>query len=188
MLRRIIDLLLAIFLMTIALPFLLLGYFLGFRMFKTVRIGRYQVPFKLYKIKTMRDLLPNEDPYHSEADRITPIGRWLRLTALDEWPQWWNVLKGEMSIIGPRPLPLDFLEFIPKEYQVRFRVKPGLTGWAQVNGRNSISFQKKLELDCWYVEHRNWLIDLKILFLTPLAILNHKLNPDRSPFKTDLHS
>jgi sugar transferase EpsL len=181
MFQRILDIIVSSIALLVSFPFFLLGFFLGLQLFSSLRIGKNQTQFTLFKIKTMRDLSSHEDPYLSETYRITKLGKWLRLSSLDEWPQWWNILKGDMSIIGPRPLPADFLEYIPQVYHARFQVKPGLTGWAQVNGRNELSFQQKLELDCWYVSNRTWQIDFLILLKTPLALFNQNINPDRAP-------
>ncbi len=181
MFQRFLDVILSTVVLLLSLPFLLLVFVFGVRLFLSHRLGVFQRPFTLYKLKTMRDPLPHEDPYLSESKRITPLGRWLRYFSLDEWPQWWNILKGDMTIIGPRPLPVDFLEHISQQYHLRFQVKPGLTGWAQVNGRNALSFERKLELDCWYVANRSLLLDLEVLLRTPLAMFNNQINPERAP-------
>lgn len=102
---------------------------------------------------------------------MTPFGRFLRATSLDELPELWNVLKGDMSLVGPRPLLMEYLPLYTAEQARRHEVRPGITGWAQVNGRNAISWEKKFELDVWYVEHRSLLLDLKILYLTVKKVL-----------------
>lgn len=130
------------------------------------RPGLHGKIFKVYKFKTMTDekdengiLLPNEK-------RITKIGKFIRSTSIDELPQFFNVLKGDMSLIGPRPLLVQYLPLYTKEQARRHEIRPGITGWAQCNGRNGISWEKKFELDVWYVDHCSFLLDIKIIFRT----------------------
>lgn len=122
--------------------------------------------FKIIKFKTMNDKKDAEGNLLPDADRLTPIGAFVRKTSLDEIPQLINVLKGDMSIIGPRPLLPKYLSLYDEEQKKRHDVRPGITGWAQVNGRNAISWKKKFELDTWYVEHISLFLDIKIFFLT----------------------
>ncbi len=142
--------------------------------FAQVRPGKDCKPFKMYKFRTMTNetdeagnLLPNEL-------RMTSFGLFLRHSSLDELPELWNVLKGDMSLVGPRPLLMEYVPLF-NEFQIRrHEVKPGITGWAQVNGRNSISWEEKFKLDIWYVEHRSFFLDLKILWLTLLKTLRRE--------------
>jgi len=125
----------------------------------------------MVKFRTMRDAVDFDGQPLSDAERMTPFGRCLRATSLDELPELWNVLKGDMSLVGPRPLLMEYLPLYTAEQARRHEVRPGITGWAQVNGRNAISWEKKFELDVWYVEHRSLLLDLKILYLTVKKVL-----------------
>jgi lipopolysaccharide/colanic/teichoic acid biosynthesis glycosyltransferase len=130
------------------------------------RPGMNGRPFKMRKFRTMkdeRDLAGNLLP---DSERLPPFGRWLRATSLDELPELINVLRGDMSLVGPRPLLMEYLPLYSPKQARRHEVRPGITGWAQVNGRNSISWEEKLALDVWYVDHRSFLLDLKILWLT----------------------
>ena len=110
----------------------------------------------------------------NDAERLTTWGQLLRSTSLDELPELWNVLRGEMSLVGPRPLPVHYLTRYSKEQARRHNVRPGITGWAQINGRNSISWERQFELDLRYIDNRSWLLDLKILLLTPIRVLTSK--------------
>ena len=130
------------------------------------RPGKNQKIFKIFKFKTMNDKQDAFGNLLSDAERLTKIGAFVRKTSLDEIPQLWNVVKGEMSFIGPRPLLADYLPLYAKEQNKRHLVVPGITGWAQVNGRNAISWGKKFELDVWYVNHQSFQLDVKILFET----------------------
>ena len=131
------------------------------------RVGKNGKLFNLYKIKTMRKVIGVETTITLKNDvRITRSGKFFRDTKIDELPQLWNVLKGEMSLVGPRPLLMEYLPLYSPEQARRHEVKPGITGWAQVNGRNAISWEDKFQLDVWYVDHQSLLLDLKILFLT----------------------
>jgi lipopolysaccharide/colanic/teichoic acid biosynthesis glycosyltransferase len=130
-------------------------------LFRQVRPGYRGRPFTLVKLRTMRD-----GPGLSDAERLTPLGRLLRKTSVDEIPQLWNVLRGEMSLVGPRPLLMQYLPLYTPEQARRHEVRPGITGWAQVNGRNAVSWEEKFALDVWYVDHQSLALDLKILALT----------------------
>jgi sugar transferase EpsL len=134
--------------------------------FRQTRIGLHGKPFTLYKFKTMRDPRPGEDPLASDAQRLTQWGKFLRSTSLDELPTLWNVIKGDMRLVGPRPLLPQYLPLYTPEQARRHEVKPGITGWAQVNGRNAISWEEKFRLDVWYVDNRSVWLDLKILWMT----------------------
>ena len=140
-------------------------------LFRQRRIGLDGKPFTIYKIKTMRDPLPGEDALATDADRITRLGRFLRSTSLDELPTLWNVLRGDMALVGPRPLLPEYLPLYTPKQMRRHEVKPGITGWAQVNGRNAISWEEKFDLDVWYVDHRSFWLDIKILWMTVWQVI-----------------
>lgn len=140
-------------------------------LFSQERPGRYGKPFTMYKFRTMRDTVDGDGIALADEHRMTTLGSFLRKSSLDELPELWNVLKGEMSLVGPRPLLMEYLPLYTAEQARRHEVNPGITGWAQVNGRNSISWEEKFELDIWYVNHQNCLLDLKILFMTLLKVL-----------------
>ena len=139
--------------------------------FRQERPGRGGRPFRIVKFRTMRDTEPGEDPLASDALRLTALGGWLRRTSLDELPTLWNVLCGDMSLVGPRPLLMRYLSRYSAEQARRHEVKPGLTGWAQVNGRNAISWEEKFEYDVWYVDHQSLSLDVRILARTVLKVL-----------------
>jgi len=139
--------------------------------FLQVRPGYKEIPFQIIKFKTMTDKRDSDGNLLPDNQRITKIGGWIRKLSLDELPQLFNVLKGDMSLIGPRPLLFKYIPLYSERQRRRHEVKPGITGWAQVNGRNSISWEKKFELDLHYVENLSFLLDLKIFFLTILKIL-----------------
>lgn len=134
--------------------------------FSQVRPGLHGKPFRMIKFRTMRDANDSNGNPLPDAERLTKFGNFLRATSLDELPELWNVLKGEMSLVGPRPLLMEYLELYSPEQARRHEVRPGVTGWAQVNGRNAISWEQKFELDAWYVDNRTLWLDIKILFLT----------------------
>ena len=127
--------------------------------------------FMLRKFRTMRTPRANEDLLSTDAVRLTSLGRFLRSTSLDELPSLWNVLRGDMSLVGPRPLLPEYLPLYTRHQMRRHEVKPGITGWAQVNGRNAISWEEKFELDVWYVDHRSFWLDLKILWMTVWQVI-----------------
>lgn len=128
--------------------------------------------FKLHKLRTMQAHSSREEAISSASSRITPLGRVLRRCSIDELPQLWNVVKGDMSLVGPRPLLVEYLPLYSPEQARRHEVRPGLTGWAQVNGRNAISWEQKFALDVWYVENRSIALDARILWLTLWRLLN----------------
>ena len=142
--------------------------------FRQERPGRGGRPFRIVKFRTMRDTEPGEDPLTSDAMRLTALGGWLRRTSLDELPTLWNVLSGDMSLVGPRPLLMRYLCRYSAEQARRHEVKPGLTGWAQVNGRNAISWEEKFQYDVWYVDHQSLSLDLRILARTVLKVLKRE--------------
>lgn len=141
------------------------------------RPGKDEKIFKIYKFKSMTDERDTEGNLLPDVKRLTKIGKFIRKTSLDELPQLWNVFKGEMSLIGPRPLLPQYLPLYSKEQGRRHEVRPGLSGWAQVNGRNTISWKEKFELDVWYVDNLSFLLDLKIIFLSiKKAIIRDGIN------------
>ncbi|AMO56414.1 sugar transferase [Endozoicomonas montiporae] len=139
--------------------------------FRQVRAGCEGKSFEMIKFRTMNDAKNEKGELLSDNERLTPFGSFLRRSSLDELPELWNVLKGDMSLVGPRPLLMDYLPRYSKKQYRRHEVKPGITGWAQVNGRNAISWEEKFNLDVWYVDNRNSWLDVKILFLTIKKVL-----------------
>ena len=135
-------------------------------LFRQVRPGLRGQPFEMVKFRTMTDARGPDGQLLPDAERLTAFGRFLRSSSLDELPELWNVLKGEMSLVGPRPLLMEYLPLYSREQARRHEVRPGITGWAQVNGRNALSWDEKFKLDVWYVDHRSLWLDIKILWLT----------------------
>lgn len=178
--KRIIDFVVAMNLLIITLPFLLATIILlafankGRVFFIQKRPGRYGRIFKIVKFKTMNDRRDSQGNLLPDDVRLTAIGRMVRRLSLDEIPQLLNVIKGDMSLVGPRPLLPEYLSLYNTNQQRRHNVKPGITGWAQVNGRNAISWQKKFELDVWYVDNISFRLDLQILFATFENVLKSK--------------
>ena len=140
-------------------------------LFKQRRPGMNAAPFVILKFRTMRDTADGTGAFLSDNQRLTPFGRFLRSSSLDELPELWNVLKGEMSLVGPRPLLMEYLPRYSPEQSRRHEVRPGITGWAQVNGRNALSWEDKFKLDIWYVDHQSFWLDLKILALTVVSVV-----------------
>lgn len=138
--------------------------------FRQRRPGKNGHPFEMVKFRTMRTAFHADGRPLSDAERLTRVGRLLRSTSLDELPELWNVLVGDMSLVGPRPLLMSYLSRYTPEQARRHQVKPGITGWAQVNGRNAISWEEKFLLDVWYVDHRSLLLDLRILVATVMQV------------------
>lgn len=134
--------------------------------FRQSRPGKDGKPFKMIKFRTMKDVVDANGQPMPDEKRMTPFGEKLRRTSLDELPELWNVLKGDMSLVGPRPLLMEYIPLYNKEQARRHDVRPGITGWAQINGRNAISWEEKFKLDVWYVENQSFFLDIKILFLT----------------------
>jgi len=134
--------------------------------FRQTRPGLNGAPFEMIKFRTMLEARDDKGNDLPNAERMTTFGNLLRSTSLDELPELWNVIKGDMSLVGPRPLLMDYLPLYSTEQFRRHEVRPGVTGWAQVNGRNAISWEEKFKLDVWYVDNRTFMLDLKILFLT----------------------
>lgn len=134
--------------------------------FRQVRPGLHGRPFEMVKFRTMRDTKDEHGNLLPDAERLTSFGRFLRSSSLDELPELWNVLKGDMSLVGPRPLLMEYLPLYSPEQARRHEVRPGITGWAQVNGRNAISWEDKFKLDVWYVDNQSLWLDIRIIFLT----------------------
>ncbi|TXJ09258.1 MAG: sugar transferase [Alicycliphilus sp.] len=139
--------------------------------FTQVRPGLHGKPFKMVKFRSMTSERGADGELLPDAVRLTPFGRFLRSTSLDELPELWNVLKGDMSLVGPRPLLVEYLPLYSPEQARRHEVRPGITGWAQVNGRNALDWEAKFKLDVWYVDHRSLWLDIKILWLTVKKVL-----------------
>ena len=163
-------------LLVLALPLLVVIWMvrrkLGSPVFFTqVRPGMHGKPFKMVKFRSMTSERGADGELLPDAVRLTPFGRFLRSTSLDELPELWNVLKGDMSLVGPRPLLVEYLPLYSPEQARRHEVRPGITGWAQVNGRNALDWEAKFKLDVWYVDHRSLWLDIKILWLTVKKVL-----------------
>ena len=140
-------------------------------LFRQVRPGLHGKPFEMIKFRTMKDAVDAQGNPLPDSERLTPFGKMLRSTSLDEMPELWNVIKGDMSIVGPRPLLTEYLPLYNEEQAKRHNVRPGMTGHAQVNGRNAISWEEKFKLDTWYVENQSTLLDFKIMFKTVHKVL-----------------
>lgn len=140
-------------------------------LFRQVRPGLNGKPFEMIKFRSMKDAVDAQGNPLPDSERLTPFGQMLRSSSLDEMPELWNVIKGEMSIVGPRPLLMEYLPLYNSEQAKRHNVRPGITGYAQVNGRNAISWEKKFELDTWYVENRSLWLDFKIMLRTVTKVI-----------------
>jgi lipopolysaccharide/colanic/teichoic acid biosynthesis glycosyltransferase len=178
--KRLFDLVFSVFVLILTSPLWLVTALLlfvqnkGQIFFFQERPGWKEEPFKIIKFKTMTDEKDGDGNLLPDVERITVIGKWIRKLSLDELPQMLNVVKGEMSLVGPRPLLFKYLPLYSDEQRRRHEVKPGVTGWAQVNGRNSISWKKKFELDVWYVDHVSFKVDIKIIWLTVIKVLKRE--------------
>ncbi|WP_280524770.1 sugar transferase [Vitreoscilla massiliensis] len=170
--KRIVDILCSLIAIILLFPiFFLVAYLIRKNLgspviFSQVRPGKDGKPFKMYKFRSMRDATDAQGQPLPDSERMTPFGQKLRSSSLDELPELWNVLKGDMSLVGPRPLLMEYLPLYNQEQYRRHDMRPGITGWAQINGRNAISWEEKFKLDVWYVDNQSLLLDLKILFLT----------------------
>ena len=186
--RRLIDLTGASILSVLLSP-VLAGLALAIRLsmgrpilFRQQRPGYKGEPFEVYKFRTMSDAVDSDGEPLPDDERLTKVGVFMRQLSLDELPQLWNILRGDMSFIGPRPLLMEFLKWYTPEQMRRHDVKPGVTGWAQVQGRHDIPFSKRLALDVWYVDNRSMRLDLRIVGLTFLKVLSMR---DAQPAQTD---
>jgi len=177
MLKRIFDIVLSLILIGLFLPFIIITAIVVYLkigrpiFFKQVRPGLKERLFTIYKFRTMSDARDENGELLPDEQRLGSVGKFIRKTSLDELPQLWNVLKGEMSFIGPRPLLVEYLELYSKEQKRRHDATPGISGWAQVNGRNAITWEQKFEYDVWYVDNQSFLLDMKILWLTFLKVI-----------------
>lgn len=175
--KKLFDIVVAAFGLLILAPFIgLLAWQIRRNMgcpvlFRQTRPGLYGRPFEMIKFRTMKDAMDAQGTSLPDSERMTPFGQFLRSTSLDELPELWNVLKGDMSLVGPRPLLLEYLPLYSEEQYRRHEVRPGITGWAQVNGRNAISWKERFKLDVWYVDNQSFLLDIKILYLTVKKVL-----------------
>lgn len=181
MIKRLIDVMVSAVALVLLSPlFLILAYcvrrYLGGPIFfRQIRPGFKEQSFELVKFRTMRQA---DETKISDAERLTPFGTFLRSTSLDEIPELWNVLKGEMSLVGPRPLLPEYLDLYSPMQRRRHEVRPGITGWAQINGRNALSWDEKFQMDVWYVDHHNIWLDIKVLLLTvKKVVLRRDINP-----------
>jgi undecaprenyl phosphate N,N'-diacetylbacillosamine 1-phosphate transferase len=175
-------LLLLIFSPIMLIVFLLVKMQMGSPIFFTQeRPGKDEKIFKIYKFRTMSNECNEKGELLADEKRLHRVGLWIRTTSLDELPQLWNVLKGEMSFVGPRPLLIEYLPLYNEKQKKRHEVKPGITGWAQVNGRNAISWEQKFEYDIWYRDHQSFSLDMKILWMTFLKVIN------RNDISSDTH-
>ena len=175
--KRLFDMAIAVPSVIILLPvFILIGFFVRMKigvpvLFKQARPGLHGKPFTIYKFRTMTDERDNDGNLLSDGERLTRLGRFLRKTSMDELPELFNVIKGDMSIVGPRPLLIQYLDRYTPEQARRHEVKPGITGWAQVNGRNAITWEEKFKLDVWYVDNWSVWLDAKVIFMTIKKVL-----------------
>jgi sugar transferase EpsL len=178
--KRGFDIIAATSLLIILSPIMLLlciivRIFFGYPIFfKQLRPGLNEKPFYLYKFRTMLDAKDEYGHLLNDEKRLTKLGKLIRSLSLDELPELFNILKGEMSLVGPRPLLMEYLPHYSAQQRLRHSIRPGLTGWAQINGRNAVDWQKKFELDIWYVKHASFLLDIKILFLTLIKIIKRE--------------
>jgi sugar transferase EpsL len=179
-LKRVFDIVVSAVALTVLAPVMGLIALLVWRtmgrpvLFRHVRPGLHGKPFVMYKFRTMRDLRDAEGKLLPDEARLTPFGRWLRATSLDELPELVNVLRGEMSLVGPRPLLMEYLERYTPEQARRHEVKPGITGWAQIHGRNNLSWDERFKLDVWYVDNWSLWLDVKILWRTLWMVLRRE--------------
>jgi lipopolysaccharide/colanic/teichoic acid biosynthesis glycosyltransferase len=179
-LKRIIDFSVALVGLLALIPLLLcVALLIRFNigspvLFFQIRPGLNEKPFTLIKFRTMNNELNSEHNLSQDSQRLSRFGIWLRKTSIDEIPELWNVLKGDMSLVGPRPLLLEYLPLYNDEQKKRHEVLPGITGWAQVNGRNNISWNKKLDLDIWYINNRSLFLDMRIIFMTIKKVIERE--------------
>lgn len=172
MIKRLIDIIVSLSALFFLLPVLFIVAIILFCLqcrpvlFKQERPGLNNKIFNMYKFRSMNELKDSEGNLLPDSERLTPFGQFIRKTSIDELPGLWSVLKGEMSLVGPRPLLVEYLPLYSEEQARRHNVKPGITGWAQVNGRNTLSWEEKFQFDVWYVDNRTLMLDIRILLLT----------------------
>lgn len=177
MLKRLFDIIIATTALIILSPlYIIVAYKVKKNLgspvlFRQVRPGLYGKPFEMIKFRTMKDAVDAQGNPLPDSERLTPFGKMLRATSLDEMPELWNVIKGDMSIVGPRPLLMEYLPLYNEQQAKRHNVRPGMTGHAQVNGRNAISWEQKFELDTWYVENQSLWLDFKIMLKTVKKVI-----------------
>ncbi|KQL39946.1 hypothetical protein AN960_08235 [Bacillus sp. FJAT-25509] len=178
--KRVIDLIISLTLLILLFPILILvAIAIRLKMgspilFTQQRPGLFGKPFSLYKFRTMSNLYDEQGNLLPDDKRLSGLGKFLRKYSLDEFPQLLNIIKGEMSLVGPRPFLMEYLSLYTNVQMLRHNVRPGITGWAQVNGRNEITWEEKFKLDIWYVKNQNTLLDLKILFLTFFKVIKRE--------------
>ena len=178
MLKRLLDIIIASTALLLLSPlYLLVAYKVKKNLgspvlFRQVRPGLHGKPFEMIKFRTMRDAVDAQGNSLPDSVRLTPFGKMLRATSLDEMPELWNVIKGDMSVVGPRPLLMEYLPLYSPEQAKRHNVRPGMTGHAQINGRNAIGWEEKFKLDTWYVENQSIVLDFKIMFQTVHKVLS----------------
>lgn len=180
MLKRMFDLIISLGLLVISSPILIVSYLLISKklgkpvLFKQTRPGKYEKPFKIYKFRTMTTEVDDKGQLLPDEQRMTKLGSQIRNSSIDELPQLINVLKGDLSLVGPRPLLMEYLPLYNEEQRIRHNVKPGITGWAQINGRNAITWEQKFKLDVWYAENQSFKLDMYILYKTIENVLKKK--------------
>lgn len=177
MLKRLLDIIIASVALILLSP---LYFYVAYKvkknlgspvLFRQVRPGLHGKPFEMIKFRTMKDAVDAQGNPLPDSERLTPFGKMLRSTSLDEMPELWNVIKGDMSVVGPRPLLMEYLPLYNEEQAKRHNVRPGMTGYAQVNGRNAISWEEKFKLDTWYVENQSTILDFKIMLKTVQKVI-----------------
>lgn len=180
LIKRLFDIFVSVVFLSLFLPFYI---YIAYKvkknlgspiLFQQVRPGLNGKPFKMFKFRTMKDAVDKDGNILPDSERLTDFGKKLRASSLDELPELWNVLKGDMSLVGPRPLLMEYLPLYNDEQKRRHEVRPGITGWAQVNGRNAISWEEKFKLDVWYVNNQSFWLDVKIIIKTFGVILFKK--------------
>ncbi|MEB6277823.1 sugar transferase [Staphylococcus gallinarum] len=180
MLKRLFDFSVSLFGLILSAPILIIAYFLIATklgkpvLFRQIRPGKNEVPFEIFKFRTMTDEKDSNGELLPDDQRMTKLGATIRKTSVDELPQLFNVLKGDLSLVGPRPLLMEYLPLYNEEQKKRHQVKPGITGWAQINGRNAITWEQKFKLDVWYVENQSFKLDMYILYKTVQNVLQKK--------------
>lgn len=172
MIKRAMDIIISLITLSLLFPVILFTAIILFSLncrpvlFKQPRPGLNNQVFNMYKFRSMNDMKNSNGELLPDSERLTPFGKFIRNTSIDELPGLWSVLKGDMSIVGPRPLLVEYLPLYTTEQARRHNVKPGITGWAQVNGRNTLSWEEKFAFDIWYVDHQTIWLDIKIIFMT----------------------